>query len=81
MREGGFWYTETMAKPKKKRTKKYSGIDAATHRSSVTRVSAVNRSRLGQWLHDRQRMLKLAGTVLIIIAVIILVISGIISLF
>lgn len=70
-----------MAKQKKKRTKKYSGSDAAISRPIVTRVSAVNRSKMGQWYFDRRRILKpvLIG-VGILIAVVILII-GIVSIF
>lgn len=47
-----------MAKQKKKRTKKYSGTDAAITRPIVTRVSAANRNKLGQWWFERKRFLK-----------------------
>lgn len=74
-------YTRHMAKQKKKRTKKYSGVDATSHRPSITRVQAANRSRLGQWLHERKKLLKTGATLLLIIFVIVLTISGIVSLF
>lgn len=52
-------YTEsTMSKQKKKRTKKYSGTDAAMTRPSVTRVKAVKRTKLQQWWLDRRRVLR-----------------------
>lgn len=47
-----------MAKQKKKRTKKYSGTDAAITRPIVTRVSAANRNKLGQWWFERKKFLK-----------------------
>lgn len=47
-----------MGKQKKKRNKKYTGADAAMTRPSITRVQAVNRSRIGQWWFDRKRVLK-----------------------
>lgn len=47
-----------MVKQKKKRTKKYSGADAAITRPVVTRVTAANRSKLGQWWFERKRILK-----------------------
>lgn len=59
-----------MAKQKKKRTKKYSGSDAAMTRPTITRVEAVQRSKVGQWWHDRRRTLKpilIAGVVVLII--------------
>lgn len=45
-------------KVKKKRNKQYTGIDAAITKPSVTRISAANRSKLGQWWFDRKRILK-----------------------
>lgn len=47
-----------MARQKKKRTKKYTGADAAVTRPSVTRVKAVKRSKLQLWWLDRRRALK-----------------------
>lgn len=47
-----------MAKQKKKRTKKYTGVDAAITRPVITRVEAANRSKLGQWWFERKRVLK-----------------------
>lgn len=66
-----------MAKQKKKRNKKYTGADAAMTRPSITRVQAVNRSKLGQWWHDRKRVVK---PILIIAAVALVVIWLIIEL-
>lgn len=64
-----------MAKQKKKRTKKYSGTDAAVTRPVVTRVTAANRSKLGQWWFERKRILKpvliTAGVVLALVWLII----------
>ena len=47
-----------MAKHKKKRNKIYTGEDAAITRPIITRVSAVNRSKLGQWWFERKKALK-----------------------
>jgi hypothetical protein len=47
-----------MVKQKKKRTKKYSGADAAVTRPVVTRVTAANRNKVGQWWFERKRILK-----------------------
>ena len=52
-------YNISMAKVKKKRNKKYTGADAAATRPTITRVQAVNRSKLGQWLFENQKMLKI----------------------
>lgn len=81
--EGVFFvvYYGYMAKVKKKRTKKYSGSDAATQRPTVTRVSAVSRSAAGQWLHEKRRTLKAIGTGAVIVIALLIIISGIISLF
>lgn len=65
-----------MAKQKKKRTKKYSGPDAALTKPAITRVTAVNRSKLGQYWYERKRILKPILTVAgIVVAVIVLVIE------
>lgn len=69
-----------MAKVKKKRSKKYSGVDAAQQRPTVTRVQAVSRGRLNQWIFERQKLLKTTGTITLILAIILLIVSGIISL-
>lgn len=53
-------------KQKKKRNKQYQGIDAAKARPSVTKIAAVNRTRVGQWWFDRKKILK---PVLIAVAV------------
>lgn len=45
-------------KVKKKRNKQYRGIDAAITKPSVTRISAANRSKFGQWWFERKRILK-----------------------
>ncbi|OYW85958.1 hypothetical protein B7Z17_01385 [Candidatus Saccharibacteria bacterium 32-49-10] len=70
-----------MAKTKKKRNKKYTGADAASARPTITRVQAVNRSRTGQWLYEKRKLARPVGIVALIVAVLVLVISGIISLF
>lgn len=45
-------------KQKKKRNKQYRGADAALERPVVTKISAVNRSKFGQWWFERKRILK-----------------------
>lgn len=55
----GFWYTKYMAnKVKKKRNKKYQGVDAAVTKPIVTRITAANRSKVGQWWFDHKRIAK-----------------------
>lgn len=64
-----------MVKQKKKRTKKYSGTDAAVTRPIVTRVTAANRGKVGQWWFERKRILKpiliTAGVALLLVWLII----------
>lgn len=47
-----------MAKQKKKRNKVYSGSDASIARPTITKVSAVNRGKVGQWWFDNKRIAK-----------------------
>ena len=70
-----------MAKVKKKRNKKYTGADAAATRPTITRVQAVNRGKLGQWLFENKKMLKMIRNVLLIGLIVAIIISGIVSLF
>jgi len=58
-------------KVKKKRNKQYTGVDAALTKPSVTRISAANRSKIGQWWFERKRVLK---PVLITAAIVLVVI-------
>ena len=74
-------YNISMAKVKKKRNKKYTGADAAATRPTITRVQAVNRSKLGQWLFENKKMLKMIRNILLIGLIVAIIISGIISLF
>lgn len=66
-----------MAKQKKKRTKKYTGVDAAITRPVITRVEAANRNKLSQWWFEHKRVLK---PVLIASAVVVVVVWLIIEL-
>lgn len=47
-----------MSKQKKKRNKAYTGIDASIDRPIITRIAAVNRSKIGQWWFDHKRIAK-----------------------
>ena len=65
-----------MAKQKKKRNKVYTGVDAAMTQPVITRISAVNRSRTGQWWFEHKKTLKpILITSGIVIFVIILIIE------
>ncbi len=53
---------------KKKRTKRYSGEDAKVQQAGssepvVHRYEAVERSRLGEWWHERKRMVKISAVI------------------
>lgn len=74
-------YYRYMAKVKKKRTKKYSGVDAPSRQPSIRRISAVQRSRFSQWLHDKRPVIKAIGTIIAIVLLIALLITGIGSIF
>ncbi len=43
-------------KQKKKRNKVYTGADAATSRPIITKISAANRNRVGQWWFEHKRV-------------------------
>jgi len=64
-----------MGKNKKKRNKSYTGVDAAVTKPVITKISAVNRSRIGQWWFDNKKVVKpvliTAGVVLGIIVLIV----------
>lgn len=74
-------YNISMTKQKKKRNKKYSGMDAAPQRPKVTRITATNRSKLSQWFFDRKKLIRAIGMAGLIAIALIIVISGILSLF
>lgn len=58
-------------KQKKKRNKQYKGADAAVTRPSVTRITAANRSKVGQWWFERKKILKPILIAALVIAVIV----------
>ncbi len=58
-------------KVKKKRNKQYRGVDAAVTKPSITRISATNRSKLGQWWFDRKKFLKPVLITVAIVAVVV----------
>jgi len=45
-------------KQRKKRNKVYRGVDAAITRPVVTKITAANRSKVGQWWFDHKRVAK-----------------------
>ena len=71
----------TMAsKQKKKRNKKYQGVDAKVSTPLVTRVSAEERSRFKEWWLAYGQLVRIFGTITGILFVLILVIIGIVGL-
>lgn len=59
------FYTSTMSKKPKKRTKRYQGEDAK-HRNTATdgtvhRFEAVERSRLSEWWQGKKRVAKVGA--------------------
>ena len=70
-------------KQKKKRNKVYTGVDATVTRPVVTRISAANRSKIGQWWFDHKRIARpvligsgVAAAVVIIIIEIVRLATG-----
>lgn len=61
-------------KQKKKRNKVYQGSDAAITRPTVTRISAVHRSKLQQWWLDHKRIVRPVAITVAIVAVIVILI-------
>jgi hypothetical protein len=71
-----------MAKQKKKRNKPYTGIDAATTQPVITRISAANRSKLGQWWFEHKKTLKpvlITSGIVIFVVILIIEIVRIVS--
>ena len=52
-----------MAKNRKKRNKSYSGSEAKIEKPTVHRITAVERSKLGQWWHDHGKTAKRVGLI------------------
>ena len=70
-----------MGKNKKKRNKAYTGVDAAMTRPNITRIEAVNRSKIGQWWFDNKKIAKPIIRIALIVLAVIVIIIGIISIF
>lgn len=70
-----------MGKNKKKRNKQYAGVDAAMTRPNITRIEAVNRSKIGQWWFDNKKIAKPVIRIALIALAVIVIIIGIISIF
>jgi hypothetical protein len=70
-----------MGKNKKKRNKVYAGVDAAMTRPNITRIEAVNRSKVGQWWLDNKKVAKPIIRIALIVLAATIIIIGIVSLF
>jgi len=68
-------------KQKKKRSKKYQGLDAKVAAPQVVKVSAEERSRFREWWLVYGQLTRFVAAVVGVIAVVILLIIGIIGLF
>lgn len=69
-----------MAKNKKKRNKSYTGKDAAVVKPVITKIKAVNRSKVGQWWFEKKKIIKPIAKFTSITVFIILIILEIIKL-
>jgi hypothetical protein len=58
-------------KQKKKRNKVYTGVDAAIDRPVVVKISAVNRSKIGQWWFDHKRIARPIIIAVVVIGVVV----------
>jgi len=56
---------------KKKRNKVYTGADAAAQGPTIHRYKAVQRSKLGQWWHEKKRVVKIVSITAIILLIIV----------
>lgn len=72
-------YNIDMSKQKKKRNKQYSGVGSTSSQPTVTKITAVNRTRLGQWWFENKKLIKTVATALIVIATLILIVVEIIN--
>ena len=65
-----------MSKNKKKRNKIYTGTDAAITKPVITRIEAVQRSKIGQFWFDKKKILKpIFIAIAVIIGAVILIIE------
>ena len=68
-------------KQKKKRNKVYTGVDAAVTRPVVTKISAVQRTRVGQWWFDNKRIARPVIIAVLVAAGITILVIGTVSIF
>lgn len=70
-----------MSKHKKKRTKKYQGVDAKVSTPQVMRVSAEERSRFKEWWLVYGQLTRFVSIALAILVVVVLLVIGIVGMF
>ncbi len=70
-----------MSKQKKKRNKRYTGKDAKDFSPQTIRVTAVKRSKTGQWWHEKKRSVIAISATIAVIAIILLLIFELVRLF
>lgn len=65
-------------KSKKKRNKQYQGADARVETPVVTRMTAVSRHPLHQWLYDRRKFARPVAIAAAVVFALVLVITQIV---
>jgi hypothetical protein len=68
-------------KQRKKRNKKYQGVDAKVTAPTVLRFEAEERSPLKEWWLQYRQMIRVIATIVGVLLIIILIITGIVMLF
>lgn len=65
-------------KQKKKRNKVYTGVDAVVTRPVVTKITAANRNRAGQWWFENKRIARPIIIVTIVVTILVILIAEIV---
>lgn len=69
-----------MAKQKKKRTKRYQGIEAKQQQPATIRITAVKRSRTKQWWLDNKKIIRAGAIALCILFFVLIIVKYIFDL-
>lgn len=59
------------SRQKKRRNKAYTGADAASNQPTVRRYTAVERSRMSEWWHEKKRTIKVVSAISAILLILI----------
>ncbi|NLA43150.1 hypothetical protein GX865_03305 [Candidatus Saccharibacteria bacterium] len=70
-----------MSNRKKKRNKRYRGADAKQSTPNIIRVSAVKRSKTGQWWHEKKRSIMTSAGIVAVVIVVLIIIAELVKLF